>query len=147
MTLPEVLLDDERRSSVVTDCVTLLDSEVAKKSGVSGFAIKGGYKVVRRLDGGRMVPKAINDLLPEFCEAWEPFHAEYREGADTSFAGYAAGKETTLGNALLAITDAKAVHARNKVLKKVYTKLRPTALRNIEISLPAVATLVDKYAG
>lgn len=147
MTLPEVLLDEERRKDVVADCQTVLEAEVARKSGMSGLAIKGGYKVVKRLDRGRMVPKAINDLLPEFCDAWEPHHAEYRGGAADSFAQYASGRETELAEALLAITDGKAEHAKNQVLKKVYYKLRPTAVRNIELALPEVARLVDRYAG
>ncbi len=146
MTLPEVLLDDERRQSVVSDCQRVLESEVASKRGVSGLAIKGGYKVVAKLDGGKLVPKAINDLLPEFCEAWEPYHAEYRAGDDPSFAAYSQGREETLAEALLAITDGKATHAKNQVLKKVYYKLRPTAVRNIVDALPRVTALVDQYA-
>ncbi|MFT7624664.1 MAG: hypothetical protein ACI9WU_003853 [Myxococcota bacterium] len=147
MTLPQVLLDDERRQAVVADCQKVLESEVGSKGGVSGFAIKAGYKVVRKLDGGRLVPKAINDLLPEFCDAWEPFHADYRAGGQGTFQSFSRGKETAMANALLAITDGKAVHARNQVLKKVYTKLRPMAVRNIEDAMPRVTGLVDQHAG
>ncbi len=147
MTLPELLLDEQRRREVVADSERVLDEEVASKSGVTGLAIKGGFKVVKKLDGGRMIPNAINDLLPDFCEAWEPHHAEYRGGDAESFEAYSHGREETLANALLAITDARAAHAENKVLKKVYAKLRPMGVKQIIAALPRVTRLVDKYAG
>lgn len=145
MTLPDVLTDDDRRAALVADCVNLLDSEVGRKKGMTGLAIKGGYKVVKKLDGGRMVPKAINDLLPEFCAAWEPYHLKYRESDAQNFASWGVGKEHDLAEALLAITDGKADHAKNKVLKKVYVKLRPNASKNIVDALPGVTRLVDQY--
>ena len=147
MTLPELLLDEQRRREFVADCERVLDEEAASKSGVTGLAIKGGYKVVKKLDGGRMVPQTIDDLLPELCEAWEPFHAEYRKGAAQSFEAYSRGHEEALANALLAITDGKAAHTQNKVLKKVYTRLRPIALKQIVAALPRGTRLVDQYAG
>lgn len=145
-TLPEVLLEDARRQTVVGDCITLIDSEVARRRGVTGLAIKGGYKVVKKLDGGRMLPKAVNDLLPEFADAFEPFHSEFRTGDAASFTTFGVGRESDLANALLAITDGKAEHAKNRVLKKVYFKLRPRAQNNLEESMPAVLQLVDTHA-
>jgi hypothetical protein len=145
MTLPEVLLSEDRRQAVVADCVKLIDAEVAKRKGVSGFAIKSGYKMAAKLDGGMMVPKAVNDLLPEFAEAFEPFHAEFREGSAQRFADWASGREDDLANALLGITDEKARHAKNAVLKKVYSKLRPMAQRNLAESIPAVNLLIDRH--
>jgi hypothetical protein len=146
MTLPDVLLSDDRRESVVADCVVLVDSEVKKRGGVSGFAIKGGYKVVKRLDGGKMVPKMVNDLLPEFASAFEPFHHEFRAGSATSFSAHTDGRHAELAESLLAITDGKAVHAKNSVLKKVYAKLRPSAKKNLQDSMPAITLLVDQHA-
>ena len=146
MTLPDVLLSDERRQAVVADCVTLIDSEVARRTGVTGLAIKGVYKMVKRLDGGRMVPKAVNDLLPEFAEAFEPFHADFRSSSSPSFAAFTAGREGELAEALLAITDEKAKHAKNKVMKKGYNKLRPTGKGQLEDAMPGVVKVVDQHA-
>lgn len=146
MTLPEILLSDERRSEVVQDCVRLVDSEVSRRKGVSGFAIRNGYKMVKKLNGGAMIPGAVNDLLPEFATALEPFHEEYRSSASSSFSSFIRGREGELSNALLAITDEKAQYAQNRVLKGVYDKLRPTAKRNLDESMPAVTELVDRYS-
>ena len=147
MTLPEVLLDESRRETVVTESIALIDSEVAAKRGVTGFAIKSGYKIVKKLDGGKMLPKAVNDLLPEFAAALEPFHAAYRAQAAGNFASFGTGKERELANALLAITDGKAEHAKNAVLKKVYYKLRPSAVTHLIQSMPPVTVMIDRHAG
>ena len=146
MTLPEILLSDERREEVVRDCVNLVDTEVGRRKGVSGFAIRNGYKMVKKLNGGKMIPTAVNDLLPEFAVAIEPFHAAYRSTNSTSFASYISGREGELSDALLSITDEKAQHAQNRVLKGVYDKLRPTAKRNLDESMPEVARLLDRHA-
>ncbi len=145
MTLPELLLSDERRTAVVRDCVQLVDAEVARRRGVSGFALRNGYKMVKKLNGGKMIPAAVNDLLPEFADAIEPFHAEYRGATSESFAQYISGREGQLSDALLRITDEKAHHAENRVLKGVYDKLRPTAKRNLDESMPEVTKLIDRH--
>lgn len=146
-TLPEYLLDDARRELVVKDCVGLIDGEVQKKKGVSGFAIRGAYKVVKRLDGGRMIPKATNDLLPDFAKALEPFHKAFRDGGrQGSFRSFAAGREGEFAEALLAVTDGKAEHAKNAVMRKLYFKLRPRAKRDLEGSIPGVTEVMDKHA-
>jgi hypothetical protein len=146
MTLVEQLLTETNRPLVVSDCVALVEREVAQKSGFSGLAIKGGFKVVKRLNGGRMLPKAVNDLLPEFIEAMEPFYAEFLGAGSDDFAAFCRGRETEMANALIAVTDGKAAHAKNRVLKGVYNKLRPTAVRNIEGALPGLSQVVAKYA-
>ncbi len=145
-TLPEHLLDEGKRALVVKDCVAVIDAEVAKKRGVSGLAIRGAYKVVKKLDGGRMIPKATNDLLPDFAKALEPFHKEYREGGrQGSFCGFASGREGEFADALLGVTDGKAEHAKNAVMRKIYFKLRPRAKRDLEGSIPAVTEVMDKH--
>ena len=146
MTLPESLLTPEKKPLVVKDCVSLIDSEVSKKSGFSGLAIKGGYAVVKKLDGGQMVPKAVNDLLPDFTEALEPYHAQHRQAGGPSFEAWSRGHEPELAEALLAVTDGKAKHAKHKTLKSIYEKLRPTAKRNLEASIGALAAVLDRHS-
>ena len=51
------------RAAVVADTVQLIDDEVGRKSGMSGMALKAGYKVVQKLKGGRMIPEAVDYLL------------------------------------------------------------------------------------
>ena len=146
-TLPDHLLDEVKRALVVTDCVAIIDSEVQKKKGVTGFAIKSAYKIVKKMEGGKMIPNAVNDLLPEFAAAVEPFHADYRtSGSATPFDQWTAGKEPELADALLGVTDTRAERAKNRVLKKLYFKLRPKAHRDLQSSIPAVADVMDRHS-
>ena len=60
-TLADVLLTDENRPRLVRACVTLIDAEVADKRGVSGLAIKAGFKTVKAVKPG-IIPD-VTDLL------------------------------------------------------------------------------------
>ncbi len=134
------------RQVVIADMVKLIDSEVKSKSGLSGMAIKTGYKVVKKLKGGRMIEKASGMLLDPFTDAIEPIHAEFREtGASSGFASFLQSNSDRACDALLGITDRKAQDAENPVLRKTYSKLRPQAVKHVKDALPGVGRLADKY--
>lgn len=144
--LVEVVKDPARRPAVIRDATTLIDQEVSSKSGLSGLALKGGYKVVRSLKGGRMIPDAVNHLLDEFAAAIEPLHAEYRDGDQGGdFAAFLGRNDTRASNALLAITDRRAERSDNRVLVKTYRKLRPSAVEHVRSALPGLGRMVDRY--
>ncbi len=140
-------LDTANRDDVIADVVKLIDNEVKNKSGLSGVALKGGYKVVKRLKGGRMISDAADGLLDPFAEALDPLYADYlqSDGYNT-FETYLSNHRDQATNALLSITDGKAERADNKVLKKTYAKLRGQAEKHVEEALPGTGRLIDKYA-
>ena len=45
--LKEQLGTGEKRQQVIEDAIKVLDAEVADKGGLTGLAVKGGYKVVQ----------------------------------------------------------------------------------------------------
>lgn len=140
-------LDQVDRDIVIDDTVKLIDAEVKSKSGLSGMALKGGYKVVKRLKGGRMIEEAVDGLLDEFSEALDPLYEEFLD-KDTpkTFERYLARKDDEATNALLSITDNRAKRADNKVLKKTYNKLRGQAEKHVKQALPGVGRLIDEHA-
>jgi len=142
--LADVMLDEGKRPQVVRDCTVFLDDEVAAKSGISGFAIKGGYKVVKKLKPG-MIAEAFDSLLDDFVGRLEPFFAE-SQGAGARFAEFARPRAGEIAEALLGITDDRSRGAKNKVLLKTYQKLRPFAKKNVEQAVPGIGRLVDKHA-
>jgi hypothetical protein len=135
------------RKSVLDDVVALIDSEVSKKSGLSGMALKAGYKVVKKLKGGRMIHMATNHMLNDFTAAIAPLHEEFRAADGSGFAAFLVSNDVRAAEALLGITDQRAARAQTKVLKKTYSKLRPQALGHVKEALPALGHLIDKYAG
>ncbi len=139
-------LQTAERSALISDVVTLIDQEVASKKGLSGLALKGGYKVVKKLKGGRMIDKAVGFLLDDFTDSLEPLHKDFREGDHgDSFVSYLGGHKRDARNALLGITDKKINSAENPVIKKTYKKLRPQAESHVESALPGVGRLIDRY--
>ncbi|MFT5681774.1 MAG: hypothetical protein ACI8RZ_002686 [Myxococcota bacterium] len=138
--LVETIKDDARRRAVVDDCVMLLESEVASKGGFSGVAIKGGYKTVKKMRPG-MIPMAMNHLLEDFAKQIDPIWADCG-GDKAKFTG----RKSDIANALLSITDERGRQSDQKLLVKVYSKLRPTAMQHIGDAVPRLADLIAKHA-
>lgn len=140
-------LDQSDRKLIVADTKRLIDDEVSRKSGLSGMALKGGYKVVRKLRGGRMIEDAVDGLLDEFTAALDPLYDDYLDqDVYDSFEAYLVAHDDQATNALLGITDAKATRADNKVVKKTYQKLRGQAEGHVSEALAGVGRLIDKHA-
>ena len=139
-------LGEADRSKVVDDVVKLIDAEVARKGGLSGMALKGGYKVVKKLKGGRMIHRATDHMLDDFTEAIAPLHEDFvGQGGQGSFSDYLRKNDTAATNALLNITDRRAAKAENQLMKKTYAKLRPQAVTHVKDALPGLGRLIDKY--
>ena len=81
-------LAESDRSAVIRDSVRLIDEEVARKSGITGLALKGGYKVVKKLKSGRMIEKAVDHLLDDFTGALDSMYQEYCEDDASTFERY-----------------------------------------------------------
>jgi hypothetical protein len=111
------------------------------------MAIKGGYKVVKKLRGGRMIQDAVDYLLDDFTGALAPVYDEFLEddGAD-SFERYLKGHSDEAADALLGITDAKAKRAENRVIISTYKKLRGQAKGHVVDALPGVGRLINQHA-
>jgi len=134
----------DRRSEMVDDCCRLLDAEVSRKSGLSGLAVKAGYKMLKGFKPGA-VRHAVDGLLDEFIEALEPFHADFEKSGTGTFGGHIKGRKHEAAEALLAVTDRRAQNPDQKALAKAYAKLRGTGLRNVEEAVPGLADLMDRY--
>lgn len=141
----EVIADSSKRPAVVRDVVGLIDSEVSRKGGLSGMAIKGGYKLVKKLKGGSMIQDVADGLLDEFSGAIEPLHEEYRNGGSGGFDAFLRGRSQDAVNALLSITDARAQRTTHTKLKGAYSKLRPMAENNVAEALPGLGRLIDQH--
>ncbi|MEO6420550.1 MAG: hypothetical protein ABIP39_14130 [Polyangiaceae bacterium] len=143
-TLSEVLNGD-KKTVVVEDCLALIDAEVKDKSGISGLAIKAGYGAVKGVKPG-FIKQAVSDLLPEFAKALEPIHEE-ATAAKKPVADFFASNSGRVADALLAITDGKAAKSKSGVVKGTYEKLRGSAKKNVEAAVPRLGRMIEKHAG
>jgi len=141
--LSEVLTDTTRKAEVVDDCIGIINAEVAEKSGLSGMAIKAGYKAVNGFKPG-FVKNVVTDLLPKFADAMDPVFQEAVE-KDEPVTGYFINNSSRVADSLLAITDAKAERSQNKLVRKTYKRLRGQAKKNVEAAVPRLGAVIEKH--
>ncbi len=141
--LAERLGDQETRDRVIDDACKVLDAEVADKSGLSGVAIKGAYKMVKGIRPG-FVRQVVDHLLDDFIAGIEPVYEEAIEkGADPS--SHLVANSGRVADALLAVTDKRAENAKSAMIKKTYSKLRPTAKKHVEAAAPRLGDMLKRH--
>jgi hypothetical protein len=144
-TLHESLLAPDVRPQVVADCETLVNGEVSTMSGVSGTAVKLAYKAVRTYDAGH-IHYMIETLLPHMADALQPYWTDFTVAGGGGFGDYLAKHEDEVCEALLAITDERGRNSGRPVIVKAYKTVRGSAAKHVKAALPAVGTLVEKWA-
>jgi hypothetical protein len=142
--LREQIGSGDKRSAVVEDGMKVLDEEVGEKSGLSGIAIKGAYKIVQGVRPG-FIREAVNHLLDDFLDAMNPIYQEAAEKKQPAGA-YLRQNSARVAQALLAVTDQRAARVESQIVKKTYEKLRPMAQKQVEGATPRLATLIEKHA-
>jgi len=142
--LKEQLGTGEKRNQVIEDAIKVLDQEVADKGGLTGLAVKGGYKVVQGIRPG-FVKDVVGGLLDDFLDALDPIYQEAKQKGRPAGA-YLVENKSRMAEGLLGVTDRKAARA-DGVLKKAYEKLRPLAKGQVEAAAPRLGQLLEKHAG
>lgn len=141
------IIDDPKTSqAVVADGLRVLDEEVGKRSGLGGMAIKGAYKVIKNIQGGKTLEKAVKVLIPEFVDKLDPYYAGYqREGEGKDWTEYLRPHYDALADDLLQVTDQKIRGSDNRAVRGAYDRLRPKAKKEVIASLPALARMMERY--
>jgi hypothetical protein len=129
---------------VVDDCVALIEAEVADKGGISGLAIKAGYKAVKGLRPG-MIAMSMDHLLDDFSLKIDPFWQDCQDKKEDARA-YFVRRKSDIANALLEITDDRARKSDHKVLVGAYQRLRSTGIDHVGMAMPRLAALLVKHA-
>lgn len=140
--LKHAIEDPATFAAATRECVALIESEVAQKSGLSGMAIKAGFATLRGLRPG-FLEHVVEGLLPEFAEAIDPIANEAPSGDVVRHLTSSSGR---VSDALLAITDAKAERSQNRAAKTAYARLRGSAKGHVEAVVPKLAVLVERYS-
>lgn len=143
MNLSDVLNDEATRASVINEVVDLIDGEVGKQKGLSGVAVKTGYRLVQGVKPG-FVRKVVQNLLPEFAAVLEPI-CEQALAEGQTISGYFAANSQDIAEALLAVTDGRVQKSDQGPVKGAYGKLRGSARKNVQAAVPGLGVIVEKY--
>ena len=141
--LIEVVTAGDKRQAVIEHAGRVLDAEVESKSGISGFAIKAAYKVVKGVGPG-FLAKAIDHMLDEFLNALDPIYQEALQKG-ISPRTHLESDPDRVAEALLAVTDRRAQRAKNIVLKKTYDKLRSGAKQHVMAAVPRLGEMIAAH--
>lgn len=130
-TLGVALTDPAVRPRVVDACCSLVDAEVAARSGVTGLAVRAGYRAVSSIRP-RMMRDAVDHLLPDFAAALEPLHAE---APGSAFEPHLRSNGGRAAEALLDVMDGRVEHAKSAITHKTYARFatdRARAARGLD---------------
>ncbi|MEB2343312.1 MAG: hypothetical protein OZ948_01060 [Deltaproteobacteria bacterium] len=142
--LKSIIEEPSQREEVVADACRVLDAEVSDKSGLSGLAVKGAYKIVQGVRPG-FIREVVDHLLEDFLDALDPLYQEALERGVAPSAHLRAN-ESRVAEALLGITDARARGAARPLIRKTYDKLRPSAVTHVEAAVPRLGELLERHA-
>lgn len=142
VTLDDVLGSETLRAAFVARGVELVDSEVARKGGLSGMALRAGYAAVKGLQPG-LVGKALDALLPHFLPRVRSHVETARASGDLP--RYFTQHANEIAEALLSVTDEKVARSPNPVIARTYAALRGQAKTHTAEAVPAVGRLLDSF--
>jgi len=145
-TLQEILLTPENQPHVIDDCMTLINQEVASKSGISGTAVKLAYKTANAFASGYL-RSMVELLAPEMILKLEPYWADFNASGAGDFGDYLVKHGDEVSEALLSVTDERAQTSTRPTILKAYKTVRGGASKHVTAALPALGALVQKYAG
>jgi len=142
--LREQLGSGPKRDALIEDGLKVLDEEVDDRSGITGLAIKGAYKVVKGIKPG-FLREVVDALLDDFLDALNPIYQEAAEQKKPA-GQHLIDNQGRVADALLAVTDKRAEKAQRQVIRSAYDKLRPIAKKQVEGAAPRMGRLLDKHA-
>jgi hypothetical protein len=144
-TLQEILLAPDARPKVLADCQTLIEQEIADKSGASGTAIKLAYKTATAFAPGYF-RSTLEKMLPLVAGKLEPYWADFSTSGGSEFGDYLSKRGPEVSESLLSMTDDIAGTSKRPAIVRAYRAVRGSAAKNVEAALPRVGELVMKYA-
>ncbi len=143
-TLREVLEADGKRPTLIRACCDLIDDEVARKRGLKGLAVKGAFKAIKAIKPG-FIPDVVDNLWDEFVAKLEPYFESWKQAEDGDFGAWMLARDRQVADSLLEVTDARARTTKMATVKKLYTKLRPTAEGHVRDALPGMARIMNTH--
>ena len=144
-TLQEILLAPDTEPKVIADVYQLIEQQISDKSGVSGAAVKLGYKTVTSFAPGYF-HATVKDMLPKIVDKLEPYWADFNASGGSEFGDYLAKRGDEVSEELLSVTDGMAAVSQRPTIIKAYRALRGGAAKHIQAALPQVGDLVLKHA-
>jgi hypothetical protein len=138
--LVDILWASQHKEAVVADCVRLIETHVASRSGLKGMALKTGLTMLKRTKPG-ILERATRVLLPEFIDALEPLHQEFRATHGRDFGVFLQINAHRASKALLAVADRRVRESDSQTVQSTYARMRGGAEAEVLAAMPALVRL------
>ncbi|PTU32190.1 DUF6918 family protein [Stenotrophobium rhamnosiphilum] len=142
--LADILLASQHKKALVADCVELIESHIASRSGLKGMALKTGLSMLKRAKPG-ILERATAKLLPEFISALDPLYQEFQRSRQSDFDAFMQKNAQGATDALLKVADQRAGQSDSATVKSTYTRMRGDAQREVLAAMPALSRLLNSY--
>lgn len=143
MALTDILNDSNKTSSLVTDCVKLIDEQVSAKGGLSGLGLKAAYATVKGIKPG-YVASAIEALLSPTLIALDPLWSEGVQAGNP--VEHLNQNRSRAAEAVLSVTDARIEKSDNGIVRGAYNQFRKSVKSDVEEAIPGLAKIINKYS-
>lgn len=138
--LVEQLGKEPIRAQVISDCVELIDAQVKQK----GFVMKSAYATIKAIKK-RFVPEVVDGLLDEWLGKLQPHYDKWSTAKQSSFSDYVIARSDDVAEDLLSVTDARAQKTTHTTAKKMYTRMRDSAKRNVVEAIPDLSRMLERH--
>jgi hypothetical protein len=138
--LVERLGKDPVRPLVIAECVDLIDAQVKQK----GMMIRSAYAVIKGIKR-RFVPEVVDALLDDWLVKVQPHFDKWSAEKKTTLTDYLVSRSDEVAEDLLSVTDDRAAKTSHTTAKKMYTKMRDGAKKNVIDAIPDLAKLIEKH--
>jgi hypothetical protein len=138
--LVEKLARDPVRPVVIADCVDLIDAQVKQK----GFVIKSAYATIKAIKK-KFVPEVVDSMLDDWLGKMQPYYDKWSANKTSSFTDYVVARGDDVAEDLLSVTDGRAERSTHNTAKKMYSRMRDGAKKNVIEAIPALAHMIEKH--
>lgn len=138
--LVDKLAKEPNRTTVINDCVDLIDNQVKQK----GFVIKSAYATIKALKK-KFVPEVVDSMLDEWLNKLQPHYDKWAVAKASSFSDYLVARGDDVAEDLLAVTDGRAERSSHGTAKKMYGRMRDGAKKNVIEAIPSLAQLIERH--
>ena len=127
---------------MIDDCVRILEEEVSSKAGLSGKALRAGFRGFKRLQPG-IVRGAFERLLPLFVPVVDPHWDRARSSGDPH--GYFRDHGPAVADGLLDVTDRLADRSTHRGLTRLYRSMRGRARPHVIAAVVRIPELIEAH--
>lgn len=138
------LLEPQVRPALIKELSEFIQQTVSEQSGISGMAIKGAVSTATRVNAD-IIPKGINQILPDMLGDLEPRWAEFEKAGATDFGAFLDKDSAQVADAVMSTADRHAERINVAPLAKAYKSLRNKGAKIVEGKVPELGRILQNH--